>query len=389
MSIYDYRDREPNGGSHRRSPSPIWPLLVLLLLLVPAGLLVWHFWPMAHNGLDPNAKPREVTPRTTLFKDEADLVTLYEKALPSVVHINNQAVQPGPLSVNVQKVTRGSGSGFVWDKEGHIVTNYHVVKDANAVQVIFPDRSTYQATQVWVYPDKDLAVVTIDAPASKLTPIPLGTSHDLKVGQRAVVIGNPFGLDGTLTTGVISALNREIESATDEPIQGVIQTSAPINPGNSGGPLLDSEGRLVGVTTAILSPSGAFAGIGFAIPADEVNQVVPQLIAHGEVVRPGLGVELASDQQAHSQGVEEGALIWNVRPNSAAAKAGLKGTRVRNGRVVERGDVIVAINDAAIHQASDLRGVMGQFKTGDTVTVALLRDGQRQEVQVTLQPLQR
>jgi S1-C subfamily serine protease len=193
-----------------------------------------------------------------------------------------------PFSRNAEAVPRGTGTGFIWDENGFIVTNYHVVEGARAARVILSDRSTYESGRIWGYPDKDLAVIRIDAPKEKLKPIAVGTSHDLRVGQKTFAIGNPFGLDQTLTAGIVSALGRQIESANGRPIQGVIQTSAAINPGNSGGPLLDSAGRLIGVNTAILSPSGAFAGIGFAIPVDEVNRLVPQLIAYGKVAPPQL-----------------------------------------------------------------------------------------------------
>jgi S1-C subfamily serine protease len=388
MSNFDYSQGGPRHFPARPAPVVLWPVLVfvgVLVLLVGLGLFAWWKWPFSSTGLDPSGQPREVTPRTMAFKDEADLEALYEKALPSVVHINNLTDQSD--SFNVQKVPQGSGSGFVWDKQGHIVTNYHVVEGASAVEVVLSDRSSYTARQAWVYPDKDLAVLTIDAPESKLVPIPLGTSHDLKVGQKAVVIGNPFGLDGTLTNGIISALGREIESRSGHPIQGVIQTSAPINPGNSGGPLLDSEGRLIGVTTAILSPSGTFAGIGFAIPADEVNRVVPQLIAHGKVVRPRLGVQLAEDQQAQKQAVEEGALILRVMPETPAARAGLRGTQTRGARRY-LGDVITAINDRPIKSGADYFAAMDTFNVGDTITIAFLRDHQKHEVQVKLDAVQ-
>ena len=358
-------------------------LFLLLLLILPTAFLLWHFKPWAAwTGMNPNAQLRDVTPRSVgLFKNEEDLIHLYEKALPSVVHVNNLANQRVGFSLNVQQVPKGSGSGFIWDKEGHIVTNFHVVQDANAVQVILSDHSAYEAKKVWVYPDKDLAVLTIDAPKDKLVPIPLGSSHDLKVGQSAVVIGNPFGLDGTLTNGIISALGREIESATNHPIQNVIQTSAPINPGNSGGPLLDSDGRLIGVTTAILSPSGAFAGIGFAIPADEVNPVVTELIQKGKVSRPRLGVQLGEARQA---GVKEGALVMRVVPGSPAEKAGLRATRQDDSGSLLLGDVIVALDGQRVQSTKDVYAFLDHHKPGDAITVTVLRDGKRQDLKAAL-----
>src|SRR5262249_30687888 len=244
---------------------------------------------------------------------------------------------------------------------GFVVTNYHVVDGASTVRVILADHSSFDSDQVWGYPDKDLAVVRINAPKEKLKPIAVGTSHDLQVGQKTFAIGNPFGLDHSLTTGIVSALGREIDSANGRPIRGVIQTSAAINPGNSGGPLLDGDGRLVGVNAAILSPSGAFAGIGFAIPVDEVNRVVPQLIAHGKVVRPRLGVHPAEDQQARQLGVTEanrGALVLQVPSGTPAQKAGLRGTTFNPGRGPVLGDIIVAVDGKPVLSGGDLYSVL-------------------------------
>jgi S1-C subfamily serine protease len=380
MSYYESAHHDNPRPRPNSSASPLGALLTLLIVFVGAGFLLWHFWPARNGGFNPDVKPREVAERGPLFSDERDLVKLYEDALPSVVHINNLANRYSGF--NVQEMPRGSGSGFVWDQDGHIVTNYHVVASANALEVILSDQSSYRATNVWVYPDKDIAVITINAPKSKLKPIPLGSSHDLKVGQQAIVIGNPFGLDGTLTTGVVSALNREITSESHHYIHGVIQTSAAINPGNSGGPLLDSAGRLVGITTAILSPSGAFAGIGFAIPSDDVNEVVTQLIAHGKITRPRLGVVMASDQQARQLEVTEGVLIVSVVPGGPAAKAGLRGTNVKKQQL---GDIIVSLDKTAIQSPAQLLKAMEGYKVGDTVTVGILREGERQDVPVTLE----
>jgi S1-C subfamily serine protease len=247
------------------------------------------------------------------------------------------------------------------------------------------DQSVHQASQIWADPDKDIAVLWIDVPRDKLHPIPIGTSHDLKVGQIVYALGDPFGLDQTMTTGMVSALGRTIETSGGQPISGAIQTSAAINPGNSGGPLLDSAGRLIGMNTAILSPSGAFAGIGFAIPVDEINQIVPQLIAHGKVVRPRLGVQVAPDQLARRLGVDEGALVLKVVPNSAAAKAGLRGTERSKGEHIHLGDVIVAVDGKAIANGKELSAAVQQHKVGDTVKLTIIRDDKRQDVQVTLQ----
>ncbi|MGH7811140.1 MAG: S1C family serine protease, partial [Candidatus Binatia bacterium] len=240
---------------------------------------------------DPRAAPRAVSPRGELMAGEKSIITLFKQASPAVVNITTLGVERDLITLNQYQIPQGTGSGFVWDTTGNVITNFHVILNADAAQVTLSDQSNWRARVVGVAPDKDLAVLKIDAPANKLQAIPIGTSKDLQVGQSVFAIGNPFGLDQTLTTGVISALNREIESVTRRPIQGVIQSDAAINPGNSGGPLLDSAGRLIGVNTAIYSPSGASAGIGFAIPVDTVNRIVPELIRSGKITRPGLGVQ--------------------------------------------------------------------------------------------------
>lgn len=372
-----------------RPSSSVAPFLLLLFLMAAIlGGLVWFFWPPNRGGLDPGAQPRPVVARGELAADEKATIDLFKAVSPSVVHVTNLSERRDAFSLNIQQVPRGTGTGFIWNEDGWIVTNYHVVQGANVVRVILSDHSSYDSRQVWGYPDKDLAVVRIDAPKNKLKPILIGTSHDLQVGQKTFAIGNPFGLDQTLTTGIVSALGREIESANGRPIRGVIQTSAAINPGNSGGPLLDSAGRLIGVNTAILSPSGTFAGIGFAIPVDEVNRVVPQLIAHGQVVRPRLGVQIAEDQQAQRLGVTEGALIIQVVPGSPAQKAGLRGTRVNEDREIVLGDIIVAIDDQPIKSGSDLFDAMERHRPGDTVTVSFVRNGRRQQVQAKLEVIE-
>jgi S1-C subfamily serine protease len=360
------------------------------VLLVPLGIfLLWRFWPRAgDSGLDPNAQPRPVTPAGELSQEEQMTIAIYEKASPGVAHVTNLAVRRGggPLSLEAQGIPRGTGTGFVWDKEGHIVTNFHVVEGADAAQVTLADHSTYttDAQHIWVDPDDDIAVIFIRAPANKLHPIPIRTSHDLKVGQRTFAIGNPYGLDQTLTTGIVSALGREIESPNNRPIRGVIQTSAAINPGNSGGPLLDSSGLLMGMNTSILSPSGAFAGIGFAIPSDEINRIVPQLIRAGKVDRPRLGVELAPDQTARKVGIDQGVLILRVRPDTPAAAAGLQGTYRDEDGNLHLGDIITAIGDQSITNANDLYRILQDKKAGDTLTVHILRNDEPQTVQLKL-----
>ncbi len=239
--------------------------------------------------------------RGDLGVDEQSTIQLFNAASPSIIHITTHSLERGLFSMNATEIPQGGGSGFVWDDRGHIVTNFHVIEDAETVHVALADQSTWKAKLVGIAPAEDLAVLKIDAVGSKLTPLPIGKSNDLQVGQKAFAIGNPFGLDQTLTMGLVSAVGREIKSQTLRPIKNVIQTDAAINPGNSGGPLLDSSGRLIGVNTAILSPSGSHAGIGFAIPVDTVNWVVPELIAHGRIVRPRLAITVAPESLSQRQ----------------------------------------------------------------------------------------
>jgi S1-C subfamily serine protease len=281
------------------------------------------------------------------------------------------------------EVPRGTGSGLIWDENGYIVTNYHVIADTQGAQVTLSDQSVWKAQLVGVDQDTDLAVLRIDAPKRLLTPIPIGTSADLQVGQRVFAIGNPFGFDHTLTTGVVSGLGREITSSSDRPIQGVIQTDAAINPGNSGGPLLDSSGRVIGINAAILSPSGAYAGIGFAVPIDAVNRIVPMLIRGERVQRPNLGVKTADDYLVRRLGFE-GVLILTVTPGGAADKAGLRATRREDtGRIV-LGDLIVAINGKPVRNTSEFYRAIDEHKIGDTVRVTVIREDRKVEVEVEL-----
>jgi S1-C subfamily serine protease len=362
----------------------LWPLLTLLVMI---GLIAWwfwpSFWPASWSPNDPNAKPRAVVARGPLDEEEQQTIDLYKNNRPSVVHVTRLSVQRDFFSTNLEQIQEGTGSGFIWDDQGHIVTNYHVVRGADACQVTLPaDQSPYNATVVGAFPDKDIAVLWIQAPQSKVKPIQVGRSNNLQVGQKVFAIGNPFGLDQTLSTGIVSALDREINAVTGRPIKGVIQTNAAINPGNSGGPLLDSSGLLIGMTTAIVSPSGAWSGIGFAIPVDEINRYVPEIIKHGKVTRPGLGVQLASDQLARQLGVNSGVVVRSVVKDSPAAKAGIRSAWQDADGI--HADVIVAIDDQPVKNANDLYSIMENHKIGDTIKVALERDGQRRDVSLAL-----
>ncbi len=336
---------------------------------------------------DPRATSRTVTARGELFSDERSTINLFRQASPSVVNITTIGVERDLFTLNLYQIPQGTGSGFVWDINGDIITNFHVIQNADSAQVTLADQSNWKARVVGVAPDKDLAVLRIDAPANRLRPIPIGTSKDLQVGQSVYAIGNPFGLDQTLTTGVISALNREIESVTRRPIQGVIQSDAAINPGNSGGPLLDSAGRLIGVNTAIYSPSGASVGIGFAIPVDTVNRIVPELIRSGKIIRPGLGIQIADDQIAQRLGVT-GILVVDVARGSAAAKAGIQPTRRDAEGRLRLGDIITALDGKKVESPTDLYLLLEKYKIGDAVNISILRNGKTVETKVALEAVQ-
>jgi S1-C subfamily serine protease len=335
------------------------------------------------------ASPREAAPAPSLEEDERENIRLFETAAPSVAFITTRVMEMDFWTRNVFEVPKGTGSGFLWDDRGHVVTNFHVVQDAasrgGSAQVTLGD-DDFDATLVGFADDQDLAVLRISAPRRKLVPIRIGTSRDLKVGQHVYAIGNPFGLDHTLTTGIVSALGRTIEAVSGSTIFDVIQTDAAINPGNSGGPLLDSGGRLIGVNTAIYSPSGASAGIGFAVPVDTVSRIVPELISHGRVIRPVLGVGLDDQLSAavtRRLGIE-GVLIRNVAPGGGAAEAGLRGTQ-RGRRSIIPGDIIQKIDGKEVGSVGDLLGRLGSYRPGDTVTLTIWREGKTRDVQVRLQ----
>ncbi len=355
------------------------PIFLLLIFLAGGWFLFKYEWPT----FAPDAEPRAVTARGDLAEDEKNTIEVFRAVSPSVVYITSIELRRNLFNLNVYEIPQGTGSGFIWDKEGRIVTNYHVIGDANRVDVTLADQSTWKGTLIGVAPDKDIAVLQIDAPADKLKPIPLGESSNLLVGQKVFAIGNPFGLDYTMTTGIVSALGREIRAVTGRTIQGVIQSDAAINPGNSGGPLLDSAGRMIGVNTAIYSPSGASAGIGFAVPVDVVNRVVSEIIKYGRVIHPGLSIDIAHDRIAQRLGID-GVLVINVHPGSAAEKAGLQGTRRTNGDIIF-GDIIQGINGKAVANSDDLRNEMDKYRVGDKVTLQILRDGKPMELPIVLE----
>ncbi len=367
----------PNGGSRR------FALLVAALVFFAGALCATGVWLFLVPRTGPAPAPIVVTARGDLSPAEEATITLFRNAAPAVVYITRVAVRADPFRRNFLEIPEGTGSGMVWDERGHIVTNYHVIEGASGARVTLSDGSTWPARLVGVAPSKDLAVLRIEAPADRLHRLPIGTSDELVVGQFVFAIGNPFGLDHTLSTGVVSGLEREIMSMGGHPIQGVIQTDAAINPGNSGGPLLDSAGRLIGINTAIYSPSGASAGIGFAVPVDIVARVVPQLIEHGRIIRPALGVQLAEAELAQRLGLE-GALVLGVEPGSPAERAGLRPTqRDAYGRLL-LGDVIRGIDDEEIEGPLDVYRVIDRHQVGDTVTLHVRRGAQEATVSATL-----
>ena len=360
-----------------RHPAP--PAARRWLLLLPAALVLVMAW--SERG---NAAPRAITPRGALGTDELANIEVFKRLSPSVVHITTLATERDFFNRSVQQVPRGTGTGFVWDNSGHIVTNFHVIQGGNAARVTLADQSNWPAKLVGAFPDRDLAVLKIDAPVDKLPAMALDSSRDLQVGQKVLAIGNPFGLDQTLTTGIVSALNREIESFNNRSIRGVIQTDAAINPGNSGGPLLDSAGRLIGVNTQIASPSGASAGIGFAIPVDEVNRVVPRLIRDGRIARPALGISAANDTLQRALRLPPGVALVQVPANGPAGRAGLRPfARAADGSVTA-GDVITAINDEAVNKLDDMLTLLEKRQPGDKVTLTVWRAGKSRQQMVTL-----
>ena len=318
-----------------------------------------------------------------LGQEEQRDIAVFRDASASVVNITTVALRRD-LFFDVFRIPQGSGTGFFWDREGHVVTNYHVVEGGNRFAVTLADQSDWEAELVGVAPEKDLAVLRIRAPRERLLPLKPGRSGNLLVGQRVLAVGNPFGLDQTLTVGVVSALGRELRSPAGRVIRDVIQTDAAINPGNSGGPLLDSRGRLIGVNTAIFSPSGASAGIGFAIPVDTVTRLVPQLIRYGGPIEPGVGgLHWLSDRQAAQFGLR-GAVVREVAAGSQAAQIGLEGLGVnRRGRYV-LGDTIVGVDGTEVNSVDELRDRFEKAGVGASVKLTVERDGELRELDVEL-----
>src|SRR6266403_9945 len=317
---------------------------------------------------------RAVEQRGPLSDAERANIEIFEKVSPSVVQVVAAQSTANPLGEETEGGV-ASGTGFVWDKGGHVVTNNHVVQYANEVAIRFASGEVTRADIVGTAPNYDLAVLRIRSARGLPPPVAVGSSADLKVGQFAFAIGNPFGLDQSLTFGVISALHRRLPTSSGHQISNVIQTDAAVNPGNSGGPLLDSSGRVVGVNTAIISPSGSIAGVGCAIPVDVVNRVIPQLIRDGHVPTPGIGIVAASEQDATRLGVD-GIPILRTLPNSPAARVGLRTSTL--------GDVIVSVNDKPVHRLSDLTNELDEVGVGHDVKLGIVRNDRSETINVAV-----
>jgi S1-C subfamily serine protease len=361
------------------------PWALLLVIGLVAFYFAWQYLaPLVKSVNDPRSEPRLVTARGDLAQDEQSTIELFRSASPSVVHIVTweRRLARERFRLRAVEIPQGSGSGFVWDERGYIVTNYHVIQGATRALVTLDDRSQAEATLVGVDPDYDVAVLKIESPRGKLTPIPIGSSEDLLVGQKVFAIGNPFGLDHTLTTGIISGIDREIASVSGGAIRGVIQTDAAINPGNSGGPLLDSAGRLIGMNTAIAGVTGANVGVGFAVPVGSINRVVPALIRYGRWEPPKLGVRFASRQVASYVGIP-GLVVETVYPGTAAESAGLRSLEFAPDDTV-RADVITTIDGRAVRTPDDVQEILGEHRPGDKLKLEVVRDGKSIVVPLTL-----
>jgi S1-C subfamily serine protease len=348
---------------------------VIIALLIVASLYV--ALPHVDRLLYSATTPRPVEPRGNLSELERSTIELFEHASPSVVQVVGRAGRP-EMTTEGEGVPAQTGTGFVWDKAGHIVTNDHVVEGTDVLAVRFASGQVVRGRLVGTAPNYDLAVLLLESPQSLPPPIAIGTSNDLHVGQLVFAIGNPFGLDQSLTTGIISALKRRLPTSSGREISNVIQTDAAINPGNSGGPLLDSAGRVIGVNTAIISPSGTSAGIGFAIPIDIVNRIVPEIISKGHVPTPGIGI-VAADEAAATRAGIEGVVIVRVAPGSPAERAGLRGIDQATRQL---GDIIVGVDGKPVRRLPDLTDELERVGVGKRVSLQVKNGAQERKVEV-------
>ena len=357
----------------------------ILIIIVIIWIVADFFGIKPTCFFQPKIGMRPVTqPIGDLGAEERANIEVFERISPSVTYITNKRLQRDYFSFNVMEVPQGTGSGFLWDNKGHVVTNFHVVYEADEIEVRLQDGKSYDADVVGADPDHDLVVLQINSTNLNISPVMIGSSNDLRVGQKVLAIGNPFGLDSTLTTGVISALGRTIQSMTYRYIHDVIQTDAAINPGNSGGPLLDSFGRLIGVNTAIISPSGTYSGVGFAVPVDTVNRIVTKLINHGKVGRPGFGISLIPEHIMSRIGIE-GVGILEVFKGSSAEEAGLREVkRLSNGRI-EMGDIIIEVDGSHVKSSTDLVRILDRHEVGDEIDIVIIRKNVKKPVRIIIQ----
>jgi S1-C subfamily serine protease len=358
------------------STDPFLRRLIWITIAIAAILVVWHALSWTDRALVRRSVAlRAVTPRGDLAEDERATIELFDRSRDAVVFITTSEQIFDFRRRNIFTIPRGTGTGFIWDTDGHIITNYHVVEGTSEARVRLTDGKEYKARLVGTSQMHDLAVLKISG-GTKLHPLPLGTSRDLKVGQKVFAIGNPFGLDWSLTTGIVSALDRSLKGDSNGAVEHLIQTDAAINPGDSGGPLLDSGGRLIGVTTAIYSPSGASAGVGFAVPVDTVNRVVPQLISKGKYVSPSLGFRtdrVLNDIVTERLGIK-GVLVLEVAPGSPAAAEGFRSAKLMADGTFIPGDIVTEINGKPVESVQELLSRLDDFKAGETVTITLLRN---------------
>lgn len=355
-------------------------------ILVSMGLLLFFLPRLEQLWIKMTSEPRAVTARGDLSSTEKSSIDIFRQASPSVVYITTLADTINLWTRDITRIPRGTGSGFVWDIHGHVITNYHVLQGASVIRVRLSDQRTFNAQLVGASPDHDIAVLRIPLVPGMPKPLPIGTSSDLQVGQAMYAIGNPFGLDQTLTTGVVSALGRSLHNDNGTQIKGLIQTDAAINPGNSGGPLLDSAGRLVGINTAIYSPSGTYAGIGFAVPVDTVNRIVPKLIAHGTYQRPKLGITIDEELNRYITSMlgVEGVAIIGVQKGSPADKADLQGTKINPKGEMIAGDIILSINGEEIDSISTLLSTLEKYTKDQSVKLKYLRNSRENTISITL-----
>lgn len=373
---------EKNSQDYRLLRSIRILLITLVSFIALFILMPWleTLWISTHS------EPRAVTPRGSLSSTEKTNIEIFQRTSPSVVYITTLSNTLNYWTRDITRIPQGTGSGFIWDTYGHIITNYHVLRGASAIKIHLSDQRTFDAAFIGASLDHDIAVLRIPIGIPMPQPLSIGTSNDLQVGQITYAIGNPFGLDQTLTTGVVSALNRSLHNDNGSIIEGLIQTDAAINPGNSGGPLLDSAGRLIGINTAIFSPSGAYAGIGFAVPVDTVNRIVPQIIAKGNYQRPKLGITINEELNKiiTKQLGTTGVAVIEVKPNSSADVAGLVGIDIIDNSIVSA-DIIVGIDNNPVDSIKTLLSTLEKYDTGDRVELKMMRNKQEVVLPLVLQ----